>query len=62
MMHLTLKGLEASGSLEVRWGGGVETSTWRQGEGEEVWDEEQSEVDGVCVGKIWSIKNKLIKK
>jgi hypothetical protein len=32
MMHLTLKGLEAPGSLEVRWGWvGVGTSTWRQG-------------------------------
>jgi hypothetical protein len=32
-MHLTLKRLEAPGSLEIRWGG---TSTWRQGGGEEV--------------------------
>jgi hypothetical protein len=31
MMHLTLKRLEASGSLEVRWGR------------EKVWDVEQSE-------------------
>ena len=32
MMHLTLKRLEAPGSLEVRWGGGgdihVETGAW----------------------------------
>ena len=31
-MHLTLKGLEASGNLEVRWGGGsVGSSLWRWG-------------------------------
>jgi hypothetical protein len=43
MMHLTLKRLEALGSLEplgqVGCRGGV--STWRQGGGEEVWDVEQ---------------------
>jgi hypothetical protein len=43
MMYLTLKGLEAPGSLEVRSGGGegihVETG-WG---GEEVWDMEQSD-------------------
>jgi hypothetical protein len=42
-MHLTLKRLEAPGSLEVRWGGGVQTSMWRPGCGEEVWDVEQLE-------------------
>jgi hypothetical protein len=31
MMHLTLKRLKAPGSLEVRWGGAWEISTWRQG-------------------------------
>ena len=36
MMHLTLKRLEAPGSLEVRWG--AETSLWRLGVGEKVWD------------------------
>jgi hypothetical protein len=30
MMHLTLKRLEAPGSLEVRWGGGVGASTGGQ--------------------------------
>jgi hypothetical protein len=30
MMHLTLKRLEAPWSLEVRFGGGVGTFTWRQ--------------------------------
>jgi hypothetical protein len=29
-MHLTLKRLEASGILEVWWGGVVGKSTWRQ--------------------------------
>ena len=41
MMHLTLKRLEASGSLEARYGGG-----WRHPHGDrvvgEVWDVEQS--------------------
>jgi hypothetical protein len=49
MVHLTLKRLEAPGSLEVRWDGGgnihVET-----GGGKEVWDVEQSE-GGCGVGK-----------
>ena len=43
MMHLTLKRLEAPGSLEVRWDGGwgihVETGSG----GEEVWGVEQSD-------------------
>jgi hypothetical protein len=39
MMHLTLKKLEAPGSLEVRWVGGG-AFMWRQGwvERREVWD------------------------
>ena len=43
MMHLTLKRLEARGSLEVGWGwgGGIHMETgW---DGEEVWDVEQLE-------------------
>jgi hypothetical protein len=43
MMHLTLKKLEVSGSLEVRYsgGGGIHVETgWG---GEEVWDVEQSD-------------------
>jgi hypothetical protein len=46
MMYLTLKKLEALGSLEIRWGGrwGLETSCWRQKGGKEVWDVEQLEV------------------
>jgi hypothetical protein len=31
MMCLTLKRMEAPGSLEVRWGVGVGISMWRQG-------------------------------
>jgi hypothetical protein len=58
MMHLTLKRLEAPGSLEVRWGGGrgihVETGC---GEEEEVWDVEQLEDGRGGVGnRIWSVK------
>ena len=35
----------------------METSTWRQGFGEEVWDVEQSEDEPVRgVNKIWSVK------
>jgi hypothetical protein len=42
MMQLTLQTLETLRSLEVRWSrGGVGTSTWRQGCGEEEWDVEQ---------------------
>jgi hypothetical protein len=42
MMHLTLKRMEALGSLEVRWGEvwGIHVET---GGGEEVWDVEHSE-------------------
>ena len=59
-MHLTLKRLEVPGSLEVCLGVGwkVETSTWRQAGGEEVWDVEQSEGgpgDDGWGNKIWSI-------
>jgi hypothetical protein len=44
MIHVTLKRLEAPGSLEVRWvrGGDIHIET---GVGEEVWDVEQSEVE-----------------
>jgi hypothetical protein len=42
----TLKRLEALGCLEIRWGGCVGTSMWRQRGGEEVWDVEQR-VDSV---------------
>ena len=41
-MQLTLKRLEALGSLEVRWGEDILMET---GCGEEVWDVEQSEGD-----------------
>ena len=47
-MYLTLKRLEAPGSGEAWWGevwcsGGVGTSSWCQGLGEEEWDKELSE-------------------
>ena len=54
MMHLTLKRLEATGSLEVRWGGGGDIHMETGWGGEEVWDVEQSKVDGGG-DKIWSI-------
>jgi hypothetical protein len=40
MMHLTLKRLEAPGSLEVRWDGDGDIHM-ETGAGEEVWDVEQ---------------------
>ena len=42
-MHLTLKRLEASGSLEIRWGGGGSIHVETGWGGVEVWDVEQSE-------------------
>jgi hypothetical protein len=60
MMHLTLKRLEAPGSLEVRWGGGEGASMWRWWGGEEVWDVEQSKGGwGGARNGIWSVKNEL---
>jgi hypothetical protein len=56
MMHLTLKRLEAPGTLEVRWegGGGIHVETgWG---GEEVWDMEQMESGWGLGNGIWSIK------
>jgi hypothetical protein len=43
MMHLTLKGLEVPGSLEVMWGEGGDIHMEIGCGGEEVWDVEQSE-------------------
>ena len=62
MMHLTLKRLEAPGSLKVRWGGvgggdiQVETGRWGGCMGCGTVGGETGEGD-----KIWSVK-KLIKK
>jgi hypothetical protein len=58
MMHLTLKKLEAPGSLEVRLGklgiGGIHVETgWG---GKEVWDVEQME--GGWGGKEWNMEYK----
>jgi hypothetical protein len=55
-MHLTLKILEAPGSLEVRWGRGGNIHEETEGE-EEVWDVGQSEGGQRGGGnKIWSVK------
>jgi hypothetical protein len=43
MKHLTLKRLEAPGSLEVRWGGGGGIQVETGWVGEEMWDVEQTE-------------------
>ena len=59
MMHLTLKRLEAPGSLEVRWGGGWGHPRGDRSGGEEVWDVEQSEGGWVARNGIWSVKNEL---
>jgi hypothetical protein len=51
MMYLTLKRLEAPGSLEVRWDGGWRHPRGDRVGGEEVWDVEQSrQVDGGGAG------------
>jgi hypothetical protein len=52
--HLTLKRLEAPGSLEVRWGGGIHMEMgWS---GVEVWDVEQSRrVDGEGRGMEYGV-------
>jgi hypothetical protein len=57
MMHLTLKRLEAPGSLEVRWGGGVGATTWRWGRVERrcgMWSSWR-----VGVGREWNMKCKI---
>jgi hypothetical protein len=60
MMHLTLKRLEAPGSLEVRWGGSGDIHMEMRWGGEEVWDVEQTEGGWGGMGnRIWSVKNKL---
>ena len=60
MMHLTLKRLEAPGSLEVRWGGGWGIHVETGSRGEERWDVEQLEGGWGGAGNgIWSVKNKL---
>jgi hypothetical protein len=51
-MHLTLKRLEAPGSLEVYWGRwGERTLSWRQGDG--MTKSQKIKQDG---DKIWSVK------
>jgi hypothetical protein len=59
MIHLALKRLEPTGSLEVKWGGGGGVHMETAWGGEEVWDVEQME-GGMGVGDgIWSIKINL---
>jgi hypothetical protein len=56
-MLLTLKKLEAPGSLEFWWGWWVGTPSWRQGVGKRygLWNSDSIYLD---VNKIWSVKNK----
>jgi hypothetical protein len=58
MMHLTLKTLEAPGSLEVRWGGGMGHSRGDIRCGEEVWNVEQSK-GGWGGGREWNMEYKI---
>ena len=58
-MHLTLKRLEAPGSLEIRWGRGGDIHVEMGWGGEEVWDVEQTEGGWGAGNGIWSVKNKL---
>ena len=59
MMHLTLKRLEAPGSLEVWWGGGGRDILMKTEGQEEVWDVEQS--GWIGRGREWNMecKNEL---
>ena len=58
MMHLTLKRLEAPGSLEVRWGGVGGILVEIGCGGEEVCDVEQLEGGWGGVGNgMWIVKN-----
>jgi hypothetical protein len=58
MMYLTLKGLEAPGSLEVRWGEGrgIHMET-RDGVGRRCGMWRRQKVDGGAWNGIWSVKN-----
>jgi hypothetical protein len=66
MMHLTLKRLEAPGSLEVRWGmgWGHPCGDRRVGRRYGIWNSQMVAGGGGSEGqdKIWSIKNQLINK
>jgi hypothetical protein len=56
MKHLTLKGLEASGSLEVRWdGGGATHVEMGLGWGAEMWDVSSQMVDGEEQGMEYGV-------
>jgi hypothetical protein len=60
MMYLTFKRLEAPGSLEVRLGEGVGTSTCREEDGEEVWDVEELKSGWSGGVKIWRVNEQMI--
>jgi hypothetical protein len=58
MMHLTLKRLEALGSLEVRWVGDGAINVEMGWGREEVWDMEQ--INGGWWGREWNMECKKI--
>jgi hypothetical protein len=59
MMHLTIKRLEAPGSLEVRWGGVGDIHVEMGWGGEKVWDRAVGGwVDEGMGYGIWNVKNK----
>jgi hypothetical protein len=62
MIHLTLKRLEAPGSLEVGGGVGMMSSTWRWGSvGRRcgMWSSGRMDGGGGSGNGIWSVKNKV---
>jgi hypothetical protein len=59
MKHLTLKRMEAPGSLEVRWEELPRGDRWGWGEGVGCG---ALKVEGGAGNGIWSVKDKLIKK
>ena len=58
MMHLTLKRLEAPGSLEVRWGGEWRYPRGDGWDGEEVGDVKQSDGGWIGSGGEWNMECK----
>jgi hypothetical protein len=60
-MHLTLKRQEATGTLEIWWGGerGHSRGNSEVGRRYVMWNSQRVDGDG---DKIWSVKNKLKKK
>ena len=58
MMHLILKSLEVTGSLEVRWVGGWGDQHEDSWGGEEVWNVTYWMGYGGVGNRIWNVKNK----